>query len=142
MRYSFFFIIYTSTIYRISFILLHMYSTLCFGKSSATLSCYRTLHPSLNFRSHVRRTVFSSFLSSSRSLRPSRSITFSFFADNLIRFKVRVHRKWCILLAAHSRVTCTMILRAHAHDLPSHNRVSRDERDDSGCDDGGRVAIL
>lgn len=71
--------------YRISFILLHMYSTLCFGKSSATLSYYRTLHPSLNSRSHVRNNLFCFFC-----LRSFLIVEFALLlpvADNLIRSK-------------------------------------------------------
>lgn len=63
------------------------YIVLC--KSSATLSCYRTLHPSLNFRSQFGTSFFFLFVSFVFALsRPSRShFTSSSRRDNLIRFK-------------------------------------------------------
>lgn len=66
----------TPTVYRISFILLHMYSTLCFGNSSATLSCHRTFASvASNLRSHVRNVSF--FLTTLFFLFPLHTFSFS-----------------------------------------------------------------
>jgi len=100
MRYSFFWI-YFYNLPHLVYIIKYVYSTLCFGNSSATLSCYRTLHPSLNFRSHVRNSFF--FWSLPSSLFLNRRVRFFFLVDNLIK-RESVHRDFF-------RINCT-ILRA------------------------------
>lgn len=130
----FFFVLLQST-HLVSYYI--CYFTLCFGKSSATLSCYRTLHPSSNFRSHVSKTFLSYATRSTVWVR----VTY-FRADNFDVIYTRVK----FIGTSRARFSFPVLLRNSWSErcnsplayLRAYSCAIK-KRETERCDDGGRM---
>lgn len=137
MRYSFWDTIfgYTSTIYRISFILLHMYFTLCFASLALLYHVIELCTRHWTFVHSSEQVFFFLFVSFVFALsRPSRShFTSSSRRDNLIRFKCA--SQGFLLHHLHDSASAFTIRPRIIAPRATNGTIS-------WCDDGGRVAIL
>jgi len=130
MYYGILFFGYTSTVFTAS----RLYYYICILHCAlASLALYFIILS--NFAPVIELSFGSVFFVSSVFTLFWPSSSYYFFISPII---------WLDLNASHREIFLSRYLHdsANACNSASHNRVSSDRKDDSDCDDGGRVAIL